>query len=132
MNLQKGNRSGIIMPFIKEDCNVCGDCFTRCQYLHLSQDEAKKEIRNLMEGKDSVVLSECAMCYACNEYCKQNANPFDLIASLQEERNSLHLIDNARQMLEKQYEPYESSKSVPITKPFMSQCAFIKSNASLF
>nr|MDO8086894.1 (Fe-S)-binding protein [Candidatus Sigynarchaeum springense] len=120
------------MPFIKENCTLCGDCFTRCQYLHLSLDDAKTEIKNLMEGRDSVVLSECATCYACNEYCKQNANPFDLIASLQEKRNSLHLTDAARQMLEKQYEPYESSKEVRVTKPFMSQCAFIKSHASLF
>lgn len=111
---------------------MCGDCFTKCQYLQLDKDTAVQEMKNLMDGKDSFVLSDCVTCYACNEYCKPEANPFDLIATLQEERNSLGTMENARKMMENQYQPYESSKEVEIQEPFMNACAFIKTHAETF
>ncbi len=30
------------------------------------------------------MLRQCITCYACNEICPRKANPFDLIAALQE------------------------------------------------
>lgn len=85
-----------------------------------------------MEGKDSFVLTDCTTCYACNEYCTAGANPFDLIASLQEEKDSLGTLENAKKMLENQFQPYESSKKVEIKEPFMNACAFIKSHTETF
>ena len=111
---------------------MCGDCFTKCQYLQLEKKSAVQEIQNLMEGKDSFVLNDCVTCYACNEYCPAGANPFDLIATMQEERNSLGTLENARKMLENQYQPYESSKEVEIHEPFMNACAFIKTHSETF
>ena len=120
------------MPFIEDNCNYCGDCLTNCQYINLKRDEAIKEIKNLIENRDSFVLSECVTCYACNEYCKQDANPFDLIASIQEEKNSLRLSKTALKMLEKQYEPYVFSIEIDIKGPLMSQCAFLFSHEDFF
>ncbi len=44
---------------MKENCDYCGDCFTRCQYLALPQENAKKEIKNLIEDKESTILQTC-------------------------------------------------------------------------
>ncbi len=120
------------MPFLPEKCTACGDCFARCQYLQLKKDQAVQEIKNLIEGKDSPVLRDCATCYACNEYCPTGANPFDLIAERQGEARSLGLSDGALAMLEKQYEPYTSDKQVEIKGPLLSQCAFMKTHAPFF
>ncbi len=120
------------MPFIREKCTACGDCFTRCQYLQLKKEQAVKEIKNLMDGRDSPVLRDCATCYACNEYCPTGANPFDLIAEHQGETHALGLSDGALAMLEKQYEPYTSDKQVELKGPLLSQCAFLKTNAPFF
>ncbi|MHA1788920.1 MAG: heterodisulfide reductase-related iron-sulfur binding cluster [Candidatus Helarchaeota archaeon] len=120
------------MRFIQEKCTRCGECLYKCNYLDLDLEEAKKEIINLIDLGDSFILSECVTCYACNEYCKENANPFDLIASLQEINNTFNIDKNLLKMLEKQYEPYEFTLNLENKGPLMSQCAFFKSHSKLF
>ncbi len=68
-------------PAFREDlCDLCGQCFHLCPVLQLPLEESKKEIRRLIEGKDSkYVLSRCNTCFSCNLYCPQNANPYQLI-----------------------------------------------------
>lgn len=68
-------------------CRACEttDCLTRCQYLKLNQETAKKEKMNLIAGRDSMVLHQCATCYGCEEYCRHKNHPFYLIVKLQEE-----------------------------------------------
>ncbi|MBD3229150.1 MAG: hypothetical protein GF329_13260 [Candidatus Lokiarchaeota archaeon] len=120
------------MVFIKERCNFCGECLVNCQYIDLNKDQAIEEMRNLVEKGDSFILLECVTCYACNEYCKAGANPFDLIAKLQEINNSLGLSDGGKKMLEKQFEPYEFTLDVKNEGPLMSQCAFLFDHKEFF
>ena len=68
-------------PAFREDlCDLCGLCFHLCPVLQLPLDEAKKEVQNLIEGKESkYALSRCNSCFSCNFYCPQKANPYQLI-----------------------------------------------------
>ncbi len=43
----------------------------------------------MIAGEKTPVLDQCLTCYACNEICPQAANPFDLIAALQENKGLL-------------------------------------------
>ncbi|GAB4322951.1 MAG: (Fe-S)-binding protein [Promethearchaeota archaeon] len=100
----------------------------------LGREQGIEEMKKLVEGGDSPVLENCTTCYACNEYCPTGAMPFDLVAALQGERNSLKLSKGALQVLEKQYEPYESSKTakLPPDGRVLSQCAFLRTHAAFF
>ena len=65
-------------------CNLCGECFARCQYVDYDENEAIQQITALTEGKRSEILEACITCCACNHYCPTGANPFDLITETQE------------------------------------------------
>ncbi|MFW9947945.1 MAG: (Fe-S)-binding protein [Candidatus Odinarchaeota archaeon] len=74
------NRSKRISGFKKDLCNLCGECLHLCPVLQLPLEEAKKEIKNLIEGKNSkYALYKCTTCLSCNLYCSQHANPYQLI-----------------------------------------------------
>jgi Fe-S oxidoreductase len=66
--------------FREDLCNLCGECLHLCPVLQLPIEKAKKEIKNLIEGKESkYALIKCNTCFSCNLYCSQNANPYNLI-----------------------------------------------------
>ncbi len=74
------NKTRRMSGFKENLCNLCGECFHLCPVLQLPIEEAKKEIKNLIEGEESqYVLSNCNTCLSCNLYCPQNANPYQLI-----------------------------------------------------
>ena len=70
--------------FKPELCDLCGKCLTGCQWFEASQEEAEAWMKEMMEGRAAPPVDKCITCYACNETCPQGANPFDLIAGLQE------------------------------------------------
>ena len=73
--------------FDKDACTYCGECFTRCRYMDISRQEAISEIKNLADGKPTKhVLDKCISCYACNAFCPEDANPYQLILSKWNER----------------------------------------------
>jgi Fe-S oxidoreductase len=72
-----------VTVFKAEHCNLCGDCLVRCMFNSYSRQEAVAERRALMAGKWAPILSNCADCHACNEFCPQGANPWDLVSRLQ-------------------------------------------------
>ena len=66
--------------FRKDLCNFCGLCLNLCPVMQLPLEVAKKEVKNLIERKESkYVLSKCNSCFSCNLYCPQKANPYQLI-----------------------------------------------------
>lgn len=66
--------------FDRDSCVQCGVCFHRCPVLKLPIEEAKKEIKRLVEGERTKhVLQKCTSCSACNFFCPQNCNPYGLI-----------------------------------------------------
>jgi len=72
--------------FIKERCESCGRCLNECPVLQLPIEQAQAEIRALVRGEDSEVLTSCTGCMACNRICPNNANPHTLIVSRWRER----------------------------------------------
>jgi Fe-S oxidoreductase len=50
---------------------------------HYTLEEAVAERQALMAGTWAPILHNCAACHACNEFCPESANPFDLISKLQ-------------------------------------------------
>lgn len=67
-----------------ENCITCGTCLSECSFLNLDTQEAAGHIRRLREGEKTEVLEACITCMACNEFCPQGANPYDLILQAQE------------------------------------------------
>jgi len=74
------------LKFDLDLCLRCGTqaCLTKCQYIEIDGETAKKEILKIARGEDSFVLHECVTCYACEEYCPFGNHPFYLIAERQE------------------------------------------------
>lgn len=82
--------------FDRSKCTLCGDCLVKCQYVDYDRDRAIREFTALTEGREAPILSECITCVACNEYCPEGANPFDLIVRLQEQTGALKLPEKMR------------------------------------
>jgi len=66
-------------PYLEDSCRECGICLTRCPVMKMSPGEAKREIRNLRQGKPSRVLKECTSCLDCDFFCPNGCNPGELI-----------------------------------------------------
>jgi len=81
--------------FDSSNCNDCGTCFVQCPYVDYTQDKAVQEIRALKQGLPADILTACITCMACNEYCPNDARPFDLICSLQD-RHNIRLVSQER------------------------------------
>ena len=81
--------------FETDNCTECGECFTRCPTVQYSIEKAIAEIRTLKQGGNADILSSCITCMACNEYCPNEANPFDRISHLQE-HYGVELVSKAR------------------------------------
>lgn len=64
-----------------EKCTQCGQCLQRCPVMQLPADEAKSEIRRLINGEPTRrVLNDCTLCYNCNQYCPtEELRPYELI-----------------------------------------------------
>jgi len=70
-------------------CIQCGDCLVECQWMNIERSQAIEWQKQMMEGEATPVLEQCITCFACNEICPQEANPFDLHLELQEKFRSL-------------------------------------------
>jgi Fe-S oxidoreductase len=73
--------------FHYDQCDLCGDCLARCQYMDLTQSEAVEEMKHLIAGEPTrVVHDKCISCYACNVFCPHDCHPYELIISTWNER----------------------------------------------
>ncbi len=81
-------------------CNLCGDCLVKCRYLGYDKDRAVAELKLLMEGKDSEVLYKCITCLACRSYCPTDADPADLIFTMQEKIGTCPIAAVGKPLLE--------------------------------
>lgn len=106
-------------------CLACNsyDCLVKCQYLHLSREEAEVEVKKLISGEDSKVLHECVTCYACEEYCRRGNHPFYFIVEQQERKGIL----TAPKPIVKQWVQLAipmGEQVRPARKPLISMCFF--------
>jgi len=116
--------------FKPERCDLCGDCLTACQWMDVDLDQAVQWMTRMIDGQPSPALEACITCYACNETCPQSANPFDLIAALQERHCKLVPADNV-QASEAAYTFTGELKSFPQADQVMSVCVFEKTDGHL-
>ncbi|MBN1615453.1 MAG: (Fe-S)-binding protein [Deltaproteobacteria bacterium] len=116
--------------FKREQCDLCGDCLVDCQWMDVERGQAVEWIEAMMSGERTPVLDRCITCYACNEICPQGANPFDLIAGLQEKYHSLSSEESIAAQ-EARFEFSQELKDYPTAERVMSICVFGKTDAHL-
>jgi len=116
--------------FKPELCDLCGDCLVECQWMDVERGQAIEWFKAMMDGENSVALDKCITCYACNEICPQGANPFDLIAELQEKYRSLSSSESAAEQ-EARFVFDKELKGYPTAERIMSVCVFGKTDAKL-
>ena len=116
--------------YIYDNCDQCGDCFVQCQWIDADQDKAITWINQLRAGEHAEVLDLCLTCYACNETCPNDANPFDLIAELQEKYHT-PVSEEAVKQMEQRYLFDGELRNLPQAERVMSLCVFSKTDAKL-
>jgi len=87
------------MAFNRAKCDFCGDCLDLCQYTTYDKESGAEQIRQLLEGTQAPIVTECVTCAACNEYCEKGANPFDLLLRYQE-KGAYRTTDSYNQLVE--------------------------------
>lgn len=112
-------------PALCRECPTT-DCLTRCQYLGLDPETAKKEKMKMIAGEDSLVLHRCATCYGCEEYCPHHNHPFYLIVKLQEDRGIKPAPEEFTNDQVKIFAPREEVKVARIEGRPLSMCLFPK------
>jgi Fe-S oxidoreductase len=96
----------------------------KCQYIDLNLAEAKEERWKIIRGEHSRVLTECATCYACEEYCPYGNHPFYQIVELQEAKG-FHPVpkpiekQQLRMMAHRDKIDYQD-----LREPLINMCAF--------
>jgi Fe-S oxidoreductase len=118
--------------FNEEKCDFCGDCLARCAYVDYDKERAASEIRDLIDGKEAPILSRCITCYACNEYCPQEARPFDLILERMEQYHSFPAPPDIVAGQEQFFTPGTPIKLEKTADKVMSACVFGNTEAELF
>ncbi len=84
--------------FLRDRCDLCGDCLVRCPYVEYDRDEAIEQFRRLIDGETPEIVTACVTCVACNQFCPQGARPFDLILERQEETGTLNIPEQNTQL----------------------------------
>ncbi len=108
--------------FVRERCDLCGECLIRCPYVDYDREEAVSQFRSLIEGGVPKIVTECVTCVACNRFCPTQANPFDLILQRQEESGALNIPEQNTQLFRNM--PNAPSQVIPGDggKPALSLC----------
>jgi Fe-S oxidoreductase len=81
--------------FNPDSCTECGACLMHCPSVQYTTEKAVAEVRALKQGLSAGILPACITCMACNEYCPNEADPFDRICRLQE-RYGVRLVTEDR------------------------------------
>jgi Fe-S oxidoreductase len=116
--------------FKLEQCNLCGDCLVHCQWMDVELEQAITWKKKMNSGEYVPALDSCITCYACNEVCPQDANPFDLIAELQE-KYCQFLPEESVAATEQQYTFSGDLRDIPKADRVMTTCVFGKNEADL-
>jgi len=111
-------------------CDLCGDCLVKCQWINADKAQAVEWMKSMMAGKQTPVLHQCITCYACNEICPRKANPFDLIARLQEKFH-VFASEDATKAEEAKYIFTKALMNYPRAERIMTTCLFEKTHAAL-
>ncbi|MHA1278094.1 MAG: heterodisulfide reductase-related iron-sulfur binding cluster [Candidatus Helarchaeota archaeon] len=108
--------------FYRDKCTLCGDCLVKCPYLAYPEEKAKAEFKKLIEGKPTPVTADCITCAACNMFCPEGANPFDLINERQEETGTFKIDDQTIAMFKQAAKFRSKLKEGDPDKPVINLC----------
>jgi Fe-S oxidoreductase len=115
--------------FYPDRCDVCGDCLVTCQWIDADREQAARWMTQMMNGEQAPPVNQCITCYACNEICPRDANPFDLIADLQE--TSAIVPRETVDVQENQFAFTGELRATPPADRVMSVCVFGNTDAHL-
>jgi Fe-S oxidoreductase len=110
-------------PAICESCDTC-DCLMKCQYMTFELEEAKQEKARINQGEDSRVLTECATCYACEEYCPNGNHPFYVLVERQEQKGFLPAPAPITKQQIRMMQPKGTLTPAKVTAPVIDMCYF--------
>ncbi|MBW2370886.1 MAG: (Fe-S)-binding protein, partial [Deltaproteobacteria bacterium] len=116
--------------FKQDLCDLCGDCLVECRWMDVDPEQATNWMQAMINDEKTTVLEKCITCFACNEICPNGANPFDLIADLQEKYRIFISRDDA-QKTEARYAFTGELKSSPKAERVMTTCVFEKTDPHL-
>ena len=111
-------------------CDLCGDCLVKCPWIKADEAQAVEWMKAMMAGQQTPLLHQCITCYACNEICPPKANPFDLIARLQEQYDVFNSKEMAR-IEEANYAFTKTLTNCPRAERVMTTCLFEKTHPHL-
>ncbi len=111
-------------------CDLCGDCLVECQWMDVDTHQAIDWIKAMINGEKTPALEKCITCYACNEICHNDANPFDLMAGLQEKYRTFISKEDA-ETTEARYTFTGELKPSPRANRVMTTCVFEKTDPHL-
>jgi len=120
------------MKFEREKCELCGECLANCLYLGYDLERAKAEIIKLYQGEASEVLERCITCFGCEEYCPNQAHPFDLILEGMAKHNRKPVSPEMIQMMEARYHSDRAYQPPEISELVIDGCVFYKTHPHLF
>ncbi len=107
--------------FDESRCDFCGECLAKCHYIDVDEEFAGKEFEKLVKGETVDWLHDCITCFACNEFCPQEAQPFDLILKRLEEDGNFVDPELLEQMAER-FRAKSEPRPVDIQGKVMSLC----------
>ncbi len=91
-------------------CETCGECLSKCSYMSLTPKRAAAEMRNLKDGRPSVVLDLCAGCWSCDPACPNGCRPYSLIRTRWGERYAEEgLPEKARNLIPTEFPNFRAS-----------------------
>jgi Fe-S oxidoreductase len=108
--------------FYPEKCTLCGVCLVKCPYLAYPEDKAKEEFKKLIDGEPTPVTANCVTCAACNMFCPEGANPFDLINQRQEETGTFKVDPRTIGMFKQAAKFRSKIKEGDSAKPTINLC----------
>ena len=98
--------------------------------MNVDHETAVELIKRMINQEHTPVLDNCITCYACSELCIENADPFDLMASLQEKYHTLSprgKID----AIEKRFSSTDEIEKPSWADRIISLCVFKETHADL-
>lgn len=73
----------VLVKFIEETCEQCGNCLFECPFLKISRESAKEAIIHMIETRTkNESLKNCIGCGYCDNICPNHSNPSELIREI--------------------------------------------------
>ncbi|UCG04118.1 MAG: (Fe-S)-binding protein [Candidatus Heimdallarchaeota archaeon] len=107
-------------------CDRCGECLTHCPIMNFPLDKAKEEIKNLIVGNPTQILSDCQSCFTCNFYCEKGCNLTSLILQRWSEQYKREGLRNRGKYFMTLYPNYPNFRSYTLERMTKNERAILE------